>query len=272
MAKSMFSDKIVESDAFLDMPLSAQALYFHLGMNADNDGFVQPKKTMRMVNAANDDLQILIAKRFILVFESGVAVAKHWWINNTKRADRYAPTTYQNELTELVIKPNKAYSRITTEFVNVTDGVSEPETEIKPNGNQWLPQVHIQSHVHSSSSISNSSSTTRSIPDAQSVEPTARPERVPTEQIDDMLEYWQSATGLKIRSEVSARRSVASLVRQHGIVNLKRLVDGVVLALDDQYAPRISSFASLDKKQDDLIVWGRKKGKSNGQRAVDLTT
>ena len=68
----MFSPDIVDSDAFLDMPLSCQLLYFHLAMRADDDGFIGPKKVMRMIGATNDDLKILIAKRFVLIFESGV--------------------------------------------------------------------------------------------------------------------------------------------------------------------------------------------------------
>lgn len=121
MSKRMFSVNIVESDVFLDMPLTSQALYMHLNMNADNDGFVNPKRIMRMIGAANDDLQILVAKRFLLVFDSGVVVIKHWWINNTVRHDRHVPTTYQNELLELYQKDNKSYTRNTTQLALLTD-------------------------------------------------------------------------------------------------------------------------------------------------------
>lgn len=134
----MFSTNIVESDAFLDMPLTAQSLYFHLNMNADNDGFVNPKRIMRMIGAANDDLQILIAKRFLLSFDSGVVVIKHWWINNTKRADRHVPTTYQNELKELYLKQNKSYTKDTTQLALLT----EEDTKWQPNDNQRLPQYN----------------------------------------------------------------------------------------------------------------------------------
>lgn len=116
----MFSTDIVESDIFLDMPLTAQALYMHLSMNADNDGFVNPRRIMRMIGAANDDLQILIAKRFVLVFDSGIVVIKHWWINNTKRHDRHVPTTYQKELVELYVKDNKSYTKNTTQLALLT--------------------------------------------------------------------------------------------------------------------------------------------------------
>ena len=87
--KRMFSNAIVNSDVFLDMPLSTQALYFHLGMNADNEGFVgSPKKIQKMIGATDDDMRILLAKRYILAFESGIIVIKHWYINNNIRQDQ----------------------------------------------------------------------------------------------------------------------------------------------------------------------------------------
>lgn len=79
----MFAKAIIDSDAFLDMPLSTQALYFHLAMRADDEGFVgNPKKIQRMIGASDDDCRILISKRFILTFQSGIVVIKHWRIHN----------------------------------------------------------------------------------------------------------------------------------------------------------------------------------------------
>lgn len=132
MSKRMFSANIIESDAFLDMPLSAQALYMHLNMGADNDGFVQPKRILRMVGGNEDDLRILVGKRFLLIFEGGVAVIKHWWINNTKRGDRHTPTTYQKELAELKIGDNKSYTFITTQMALETEVGNQVETKRQP--------------------------------------------------------------------------------------------------------------------------------------------
>ena len=109
--KRMFSTQIVDSDAFLDMPISSQNLYFHLGMRADDEGFVgSPKKIMKILGSNEDDLKILIGKRFILSFESGVIVIKHWLIHNTIRMDRFNPTSYQKEKALIITKENKAYS------------------------------------------------------------------------------------------------------------------------------------------------------------------
>lgn len=109
--RRMFNKKITESDAFLDMPLSSQCLYFHLNMNGDDDGFVNnPKMIMRLIGASDDDLKLLISKAFVLAFESGVIVIKHWRMNNTLLNDRYKPTDYQEEYQMLGLKDNKSYT------------------------------------------------------------------------------------------------------------------------------------------------------------------
>ena len=109
--RRMFSVKIIETDAFMSMPLSAQALYFHLGMRADDDGFVSNARTIqRLVGASDDDIRLLLMKRFILAFDSGVIVIKHWRINNYVRGDRYTPTLYQEEKSQLYVKKNGVYT------------------------------------------------------------------------------------------------------------------------------------------------------------------
>lgn len=109
--RRMFAKTIVLSDAFLDMPMSARCLYFTLGMVADDDGFVNsPKSIMRQCGASNDDMEILIAKKFVLNFNSGVIVIKHWRINNYLRNDRYQPTKYIEEKALLGIDEKDGYS------------------------------------------------------------------------------------------------------------------------------------------------------------------
>ena len=110
--KRMFSLKIVDSDLFLDMPLSSQCLYFHLSMRADDDGFVNnPKKIIKIIGANEDDLKILIAKGFVIVFEQGIIVITHWKINNFIRKDRYKPTLYENEVQSLSQTKNGMYTK-----------------------------------------------------------------------------------------------------------------------------------------------------------------
>ncbi|KAF0354759.1 DNA replication protein [Pediococcus acidilactici] len=109
--RRMFSKKITDTDTFLDMPLSSQALYFHLNMHADDDGFVSNAKTIkRMIGSSDDDLKLLLAKQFIFAFESGVVVIKDWKIHNYIRKDTYNTTIYGNEKEQLEQDENGAYT------------------------------------------------------------------------------------------------------------------------------------------------------------------
>lgn len=96
--RRMFSLAVCDTDRFLEMPASTQNLYFHLGLRADDDGFVaSPKRITTLCSCSQDDLRLLAAKGFIVPFESGVCVIKDWRINNSIRADRYTPTIYVQE-------------------------------------------------------------------------------------------------------------------------------------------------------------------------------
>ena len=109
--RRMFAKTIVLSDAFLDMPMSARCLYFTLGMLADDDGFINaPRSIMRQCGASDDDMKLLLAKKFVLAFESGVIVIKHWRMNNYLQKDRYNETKYKEEKALLFLDENNAYS------------------------------------------------------------------------------------------------------------------------------------------------------------------
>ena len=133
----MFAKTIIDSDAFLDMPLSTQALYFHLSMRADDDGFINnPKKIQRMIDASDDDLRVLILKNFIIPFESGIVVIKHWKIHNYIRNDRYKGTVYQEEKALLEEKDNKVYTLSDAIPVGIPAGI--------PTDNQPTHQLETQ--------------------------------------------------------------------------------------------------------------------------------
>lgn len=98
-AKRMFSIDVVDTDKFLDMPVSTQALYFHFGMRADDDGFVaSPRKIVKIANCTNDDLKVLISKGYVIPFQSGVIVITDWKTNNFIRSDRYKANMDANAL------------------------------------------------------------------------------------------------------------------------------------------------------------------------------
>ena len=163
--RRMFAKTIVTSDAFLDMPASTRCLYFLLGMVADDDGFVNnPKSIMRQAGSTTDDMNLLIAKRFILVFQSGVVVIKHWCIHNTIQKDRYKETKYLDEKSTLMLDENKAYT--------------EKKTDVYPECIQDAPNADTQVRLGK----------VRSGKDSEDIEPQKRFAK-PT--LDDVKAYCQ---------------------------------------------------------------------------------
>lgn len=145
--KRMFSIDIVGSDAFLDLPYSAQCLYFQLGMRADDDGFVgNPKTIQRIAGTKASDLELLVKKRFLLQFPSGVVVIKHWKINNQIQKDRYTPTVYTEEYQSLYIKDNKAYTEMDASRIQ---DVSKMDTQISIDKNRLdKNSIGKEKHAH----------------------------------------------------------------------------------------------------------------------------
>ena len=189
--KRMFSKTIVDSDAFLDMPLSAQALYFHLSMRADDDGFLNnAKKIMRTINANQNDYDLLIAKAFIIQFDDGICVIKHWRINNYLRNDRYKPTIYQEQKNMLEIKDNGRYSLINQ------DGI--------PDGYQCVTQNSI---------------------DKNSID--ILPEKKKPEICKEIIEYLNLKANTKFRSNSAAtkRHLNARLAEGFTIDDFKKVID-----------------------------------------------
>ena len=152
----MFAKTIVLSDAFLDMPLSARCLYFTLGMLADDDGFINsPRSIMRQCGASDDDMRILLARKFVLAFESGIIVIKHWRINNYLQKDRYNETKYLDEKKQLEIDKNGSYHQsMYTQSVYTQDRLGkdsigkdsiEDRAPLEPvplnDGTDWLPTL-----------------------------------------------------------------------------------------------------------------------------------
>lgn len=129
--RRMFAKTIIDSDAFLEMPATSQLLYFHLSMRADDDGFVnKPKSLMRMVGCKDDDLKLLFAKKFLIPFESGVVVIKHWKIHNYIAKDRYTETKYKEEKATLMLDENNAYTQaVDGLYTGCIQGVDKSETQ-----------------------------------------------------------------------------------------------------------------------------------------------
>ena len=170
--RRMFSKAIIDSDAFLDMPASTQMLYFHLCMRADDEGFVNnPKRIQRMCGANDDDYKILCAKSFIIEFESGVIVIKHWRIHNYIQKDRFHKTNYQDERSLLDVKKNGAYT-ISENLVDtscIQDGY-KMDTEVRL-GKVSLGKVSLEEDIHPSGDAQETSEPPKKVKKQKEEEP-----------------------------------------------------------------------------------------------------
>ncbi len=144
--RRMFAKTIIDSDAFLDMPQSSQLLYFHLAMRADDDGFINnPKSIMRNVKCSEDDLKLLILKKFLIPFDSGVVVIKHWRIHNYIRGDRYKETKYKEEKATLFLDENNVYTRSKNNHVYQMDtNGRQLVDQMDTNGRPMVDQMDTQ--------------------------------------------------------------------------------------------------------------------------------
>ena len=141
--KRMISKQIVDSDDFIDMPLSTQALYMHLIVNADDEGFINSvKRIMRTIGARDDDMRVLISKKFILPFENGVIVIKHWLIHNMIRKDRFTPTVHTEEKKQLGLKVNGSYTLNTP----LQSDIYENGNQTTTNGTHRLGKVRLEEY------------------------------------------------------------------------------------------------------------------------------
>jgi len=186
----MFSLKIVDTDAFLEMPQTSQLLYFHLCMRADDDGFVSnPKKISKMISSGDDDMKVLTIKRFIIPFESGVIVIKHWRMHNLIRSDRYTETNYLKEKSKLTIKKNGSYTEI-----------NKTKQDVIPNGNQMATQVRLgKDRLGKDSKIS-------------SKEDTAEPTSYGNEDINKVISFLKEKLGGSPDGTIKQNRQFANLL------------------------------------------------------------
>lgn len=248
----MFNQAIVEDDIFLDMPATSQNLYFHLCMNADDDGFVSPRKIMRMCSASLDDLNVLVARRYVLVFDNGVAVIKHWTVNNTIKKDRYIKTTYQKEYKNLTFNEWGVYTekkRSQTNLLDVntfTTLNSGQDSSKQENGAQSDPQYSIDKV-----SI-DKYSTTNVVPIVVA--------KNSSQKIDSVFGYWKDQVGYEITSKIKQNRLyVGKLLSEYSRDDLAKMIQAAGLASENQYAPGISNFIDLYRKWDALKLWGKKQ-------------
>lgn len=198
--RRMFSRKITETDRFLEMPLSSQALYFHLNMGADDEGFIDKAKTIqRTIGASDDDMKLLIAKGFLIPFDSGVVVIRHWRIHNYIRSDRFQSTLHQDEKTQL-------------EYDHSKTAMLKPLENVIPNGYQMDTQGRV-----GKVSLDEGSLTTYP----------KDPDNIPYKEI---IDYLNSKTGKNYRDNVQKNRSLIKARWSEGyrLDDFKQVIDNMV--------------------------------------------
>ena len=196
--RRMFAKSIIDSDFFLDMPVSTQCLYFHLSLRADDDGFVSnPKRIQKMVGFADDDLRMLIAKQFLIPFDSGIVVIKHWRIHNYIRNDRYKETIHQLEKSQLFLDDGKAYNMAPT----------PPETIGIPTVDQRETQVRLGKDSIGKESI------------GESMEPPAAPAPAPPDP-KEPVRHKYGANGWVLLTD----EQYSKLLKDLGPVELERCI------------------------------------------------
>lgn len=238
--RRMFSLKIVDTDAFLEMPVSSQLLYFHLAMRADDDGFVSnPKKIMRFIGTQEDDLKILVAKRFILPFDSGVCVIKHWRIHNYIQSDRYTGTTYVEEKSRLRVKENGAY----TECIQ---DVSSLETQVRL-GKDRLGKDSVDTATQAVAVVAENKGVVDIIDAFKAVNPNA--------------DRWYANT--------TQRAAAARLIDTHGLEQVLSVVSLLPKSNTLPYIPTVTTPLQLEDKWASLAAaLHKKKAEINSRKSL----
>jgi len=232
--------KIIDSDAFIDMPNSTQCLYFHLGMRADDDGFVaSPKRIAKMINAADDDLKLLIAKRFIMPFESGVCVIKHWHINNNRiKTDRYQATVYTDEKKTLDVKENKAYTEKTVAI--------KGSKQMSPKCLQNVSSSDAQSRVEESRGEEKNPASDDAVETNES--------KKKNQQIVDVIDAFVVVNSSNTRwyANKTQRSSVEHLIKTHTFEQVMKVITLLPKSNLLPYFPQITTPTQLADKWDAL--------------------
>ena len=243
----MFAKSVIDSDLFLSMPPTAQNLYFHLAMRADDDGFIgNPLNIQRMIGARDDDMRLLTAKQYIIPFESGIVVIRHWKIHNYIQRDRYKETVYVDEKSRLSLEKSGVYEPMYPECIQ---NVSSLDTQVRVRLNK-------------SSEVENNNILCRA------EAPTAPPETQESKlnaQADEVIAYLNEKTGKHFRPVESARRILRGRFNDgFTVADCKKVVDNKVAEWlgteQEQYLRPSTLFQAL--KFDGYLNQGPAKGKN----------
>ena len=249
----MFAKTIIDSDACLDMPQSSQLLYFHLSMRADDDGFVSnPKKIIRMMGAGDDDFKVLMAKRFLIPFESGVCVVKHWKIHNYIQTDRYQPTSYLKEKELLVLNENGSYTE--KKETCIQNGyISDTQVRL---GKVRVGKVRLgKVNKDISKDISIEKSFNKVVKSSFG-----------NKDINTLLQEFEKSFGFAPKPVQQNRWAANRLIKAHGLEWVLSVLKATVVIQDEPYSPKIYSLIDLEKKLPNIAGFYKRKKIKGGIR------
>ncbi len=253
--KRMFSKEIVGSDAFLDMPTSSQLLYFHLGMEADDDGFIgNPKKVSRFIGASDDDLKILLSKKFLILFESGVVVVKHHRINNNWDKHNCKRTMYMEEFSQLNIKENKAYTLDKSQGVPIqTENRLKTVFRIEENRREENTSETEVSQGKSISLVGRLDSD--GIPLEAPTKPKSQAKYPNAKRVFALFGKYPKNWDIN----KTQLKSAENLVEEKGLEKIEKVIQFFLENKDDPFCPQISSPYDLDSKWRKLFEYKKRK-------------
>lgn len=245
MAKRrMFSLDVIDTDMFLDMSVGSQNLYFHLAMRADDDGFVSsPKKIVKITNASQNDYDILIAKSFVIPFESGVCVIKHWKMHNLIQKDRYKETIYYKEMASISQDENNVYTMDTECIQDVYK--MEPQVRL---GKERLGKVR-KEKVSKDKAISIS-------------------ENKFSQEIGEIIKLFKEINPALNYGNKTQRKACEDMIKKFGYDNLYRMTEQTIAIQGQAYAPTVSTPHEMYTKLHKISIFLKNNGTS---KILDLT-
>lgn len=238
--RRMFSKIIVDSDDFLDMPVSARLLYYDLGMRADDDGFVNPKRVIRLTGSATDDLKILLVKKYVLSFEDKILVIKDWKVNNFIRPDRYTPTIYKEYLKQLETLETKQYK--------LSTGIPNDIPEVDPVKDRLGKDRLGKDSIVKSNKPANADKT----------------------QINLFIEKFKpvNPTYERLFGNKTEHACMARMLKKFGAEKMEKIIDTLPDIFGKPYAPVITTPYLLEIKMANLFAYLKQRSEEQSKKST----
>ena len=246
--RRMFSKDIISSDSFLSMSATAQNLYFHLGMEADDDGFVPFTKVSKMLGTSHDDMAQLLGRGFLIQFPYGVFVIRDWLINNQIRKDRYTPTIYQKELSRLRTNTSNQY------FIENNNSLFDNDN----NNDNWQPHGN---HLATQVSIGKD----RLVKYSNISQQVGEPDTKKINEVNFLIGLFEKVNPSykRLYANKTQRSALERMIKEHGEERLQEIIGKLPDIVTKPYAPKITTPVQLERDFGKLIIYIKQNQTSN---------